>query len=80
MAPQATSFLGDKPIGRIGFWATQLAGLHVFGSSSDPEACRAVLRRAVALGVDHIDTAQYYGPAVVNDLIPRGTLALPRQT
>jgi pyridoxine 4-dehydrogenase len=64
-----TSFLGDKPIKRIGFGAMQLAGPGVFGPPKDPEAARAVLRRAIELGVDHIDTAQYYGPDVVNDLI-----------
>jgi aryl-alcohol dehydrogenase-like predicted oxidoreductase len=65
----ATSFLGDKPIGRIGFGAMQLAGPGVFGPPSDPASARAVLRRAIELGVDHIDTSQYYGPDVVNDLI-----------
>ena len=64
-----TSFLGGKPINRIGFGAMQLAGPGVFGAPSDPEAARAVLRRAVELGVDHIDTSQYYGPDVVNELI-----------
>jgi pyridoxine 4-dehydrogenase len=64
-----TSFLGDKPIGRIGFGAMQLAGPGVFGPPHDPDAARAVLRRAIELGVDHIDTSQYYGPDVVNDLI-----------
>jgi aryl-alcohol dehydrogenase-like predicted oxidoreductase len=63
------SFLGDKPIGRIGFGAMQLAGPGVFGPPRDPDAARAVLRRAIELGVDHIDTSQYYGPDVVNDLI-----------
>jgi pyridoxine 4-dehydrogenase len=69
MASLPTSFLGDKPVRRIGFGAMQLAGPGVFGPPSDPDAARAVLRRAVELGVDHIDTAQYYGPDVVNDLI-----------
>ena len=64
-----TSFLGDKPINRIGFGAMQLAGPGVFGPPSDPEGARAVLRRAVELGVDHIDTSQFYGPNVVNELI-----------
>jgi pyridoxine 4-dehydrogenase len=68
-----TSYLGDKPINRVGFGAMQLAGPGVFGPPRDPEAARAVLRRAIELGVDHIDTAQYYGPDVVNDLI-RDTL------
>jgi aryl-alcohol dehydrogenase-like predicted oxidoreductase len=47
----------------------QLAGPGVFGPPRDPDAARAVLRRAVELGVDHIDTSQYYGPDVVNELI-----------
>jgi aryl-alcohol dehydrogenase-like predicted oxidoreductase len=64
-----TSFLGEKPINRIGFGAMQLAGPGVFGPPRDPDAARAVLRRAIELGVDHIDTSQYYGPNVVNDLI-----------
>ena len=64
-----TSFLGDKPVHRIGFGAMQLAGPGVFGPPRDPDAARAVLRRAIELGVDHIDTSQYYGPDVVNDLI-----------
>ena len=64
-----TSFLGDKPVNRIGFGAMQLAGPGVFGPPRDPDAARAVLRRAIELGVDHIDTSQYYGPDVVNDLI-----------
>jgi aryl-alcohol dehydrogenase-like predicted oxidoreductase len=64
-----TTYLGDKPINRIGLGAMQLAGPGVFGPPHDPAAVRAVLRRAIELGVDHIDTAQYYGPDVVNDLI-----------
>jgi aryl-alcohol dehydrogenase-like predicted oxidoreductase len=47
----------------------QLAGPRVFGPPADPASARAVLRRAIELGVDHIDTAQYYGPDVVNELI-----------
>ncbi len=64
-----TSFMGDKPVNRIGLGAMQLAGPGVFGPPRDPDAVRAVLRRAIELGVNHIDTAQYYGPDVVNDLI-----------
>jgi aryl-alcohol dehydrogenase-like predicted oxidoreductase len=64
-----TSFLGAKPINRVGFGAMQLAGPGVFGPPSNPEGARAVLRRAVELGIDHIDTAQFYGPNVVNELI-----------
>jgi pyridoxine 4-dehydrogenase len=64
-----TTFLGDKPVKRMGYGAMQLAGPGIFGPPSDPDAARAVLRRAIELGVDHIDTSQYYGPDVVNDLI-----------
>jgi pyridoxine 4-dehydrogenase len=64
-----TTFLGDKPINRMGLGAMQLAGPGVFGPPRDPREARRVLRRAIELGVDHIDTAQYYGPDVVNDLI-----------
>jgi pyridoxine 4-dehydrogenase len=66
---KTTSFIGNKPVNRIGLGAMQLAGPGVFGPPRDPDAARAVLRRAIELGVDHIDTAQYYGPDVVNDLI-----------
>ncbi len=72
-----TTYLGDKPIGRIGFGAMQLAGPGVFGPPRDPEAARSVLRRAIELGVDHIDTSQYYGPDVVNDLIREALYPYP---
>jgi aryl-alcohol dehydrogenase-like predicted oxidoreductase len=74
-----TSFLGNKPVNRIGFGAMQLAGPGVFGPPRDPDAARAVLRRAIELGVDHIDTAQYYGPDVVNDLIREALHPYPTQ-
>jgi aryl-alcohol dehydrogenase-like predicted oxidoreductase len=64
-----SSFMGNKPVNRIGFGAMQLAGPGVFGPPRDPSAALAILRRAIELGVDHIDTSQYYGPDVVNDLI-----------
>jgi aryl-alcohol dehydrogenase-like predicted oxidoreductase len=69
MTQTQTSLLGDKPVQRIGFGAMQLAGPGVFGPPRDPDAARALLRRAIELGVDHIDTSQFYGPDVVNDLI-----------
>src|SRR5579859_7439575 len=72
-----TSFLGDKPIRRIGLGAMQLAGPGVFGPPRDPDAARAVLLRAIELGVDHIDTSQYYGPDIVNDLIRRTLYPYP---
>jgi pyridoxine 4-dehydrogenase len=64
-----TAKLGDHDVRRIGFGAMQLAGPGVFGPPRDRDAALAVLRRAVELGVDHVDTSQYYGPDVVNELI-----------
>jgi aryl-alcohol dehydrogenase-like predicted oxidoreductase len=64
-----TAKLGNHDVGRIGFGAMQLAGPGVFGPPRDRDAALAVLRRAVELGVGHIDTSQYYGPDVVNALI-----------
>ena len=61
--------LGNHDVGRIGFGAMQLAGPGVFGLPGDRAAALAVLRRAIELGVDHLDTSQYYGPDVVNALI-----------
>src|SRR3954469_4866211 len=69
MATNQTAKLGSHTVQRIGFGAMQLAGPGVFGPPRDPDAARAVLRRAIELGVDHIDTSQYYGPDVVNELI-----------
>jgi pyridoxine 4-dehydrogenase len=74
--------LGPFSVSRIGFGAMQLPGPGVFGPPLDRDEAVAVLRRAVELGVDHIDTAQYYGPGVANELIREalhpypGTLAL----
>ena len=61
--------LGSRTVSRIGFGAMQLPGPGVFGPPRDRDQAIAVLRRAVELGVDHIDTAQYYGPDVANELI-----------
>lgn len=64
-----TVALVGRPVGRIGFGAMQLPGPRVFGPPRDRAEALAVLRRAVELGVNHIDTAQYYGPDVANELI-----------
>jgi len=61
--------LGARSVSRIGFGAMQLPGPGVFGPPRDRDEALAVLRRAIELGVDHIDTAQYYGPDVANELI-----------
>jgi pyridoxine 4-dehydrogenase len=61
--------LGPVTVSRIGFGAMQLPGPGVFGPPRDRSAAITVLRRAAELGVDHIDTAQFYGPDVANELI-----------
>jgi len=64
-----TYTIGDRTVRRLGYGAMQLAGPHVFGPPKDAEAARAVLREAVELGVNHIDTSDFYGPHVTNQLI-----------
>ncbi|MEE4233259.1 aldo/keto reductase family oxidoreductase [Pseudomonas viridiflava] len=64
-----TFLLGDLRVNRMGYGAMQLAGPQVFGPAKDPAAAVAVLREAVAAGVNHIDTADFYGPHVTNQLI-----------
>ena len=61
--------LGDRPVGRVGYGAMQLAGPGVFGPPKDHAAALAVLREAVAAGVNHIDTSDFYGPHITNQLI-----------
>jgi pyridoxine 4-dehydrogenase len=61
--------LGTRRVKRAGYGAMQLAGPGVFGAPKDRQAALAVLREAVASGVDHIDTSDYYGPHVTNQLI-----------
>src|SRR5580692_585218 len=61
--------LGQATVYRVGFGAKQLPGPGVSGPPRDRDAAIGVLRRAAELGVDHIDTAQYYGPNVANELI-----------
>ena len=61
--------LGDRSVRRLGYGAMQLAGKGVFGPPKDHDAAIAVLREAVANGVNHIDTSDYYGPYVTNRLI-----------
>jgi aryl-alcohol dehydrogenase-like predicted oxidoreductase len=65
-------------VNRMGYGAMQLAGPHVFGPPKDPEAAVAVLREAVASGVDHIDTSDFYGPHVTNQIIKRALHPYPK--
>lgn len=64
-----TYTLGDRTVRRLGYGAMQLAGPGVFGPPKDPAAARAVLREAVAAGVNHIDTSDFYGPHITNQII-----------
>jgi aryl-alcohol dehydrogenase-like predicted oxidoreductase len=69
--------LGARNVKRIGFGAMQLAGPGVFGPPPDRSAALAVLRGAIEAGVNHIDTAQYYGPDIVNELIREALYPYP---
>lgn len=70
--------LGSHTVKRLGYGAMQLAGPHVFGPPKDRDAAIAVLREAVASGVDHIDTSDYYGPHVTNQLIREALAPYPQ--
>ncbi|MEO5758134.1 MAG: aldo/keto reductase, partial [Mesorhizobium sp.] len=61
--------LGDRTVNRLGYGAMQLAGPGVFGPPKDRDGAIAVLREAVASGVNHIDTSDFYGPHVTNQII-----------
>jgi pyridoxine 4-dehydrogenase len=67
--PGGTAMLAGRHVARIGYGAMQLPGPGVLGPPRNRAVALAVLRRAVELGVNHIDTAQYYGPDVSNELI-----------
>jgi len=64
-----TFILGDRNVNRLGYGAMQLAGKGVFGPPKDRDAAVAVLRAAVEAGVNHIDTSDFYGPHVTNQII-----------
>jgi pyridoxine 4-dehydrogenase len=69
--------LGQWRVHRIGYGAMQLAGDGVFGPPRDRDEALRVLRAAIDAGVNHIDTAQYYGPRVVNELIREALYPYP---
>jgi pyridoxine 4-dehydrogenase len=64
-----TFSLGSRSVNRLGYGAMQLAGPRVFGPPKDRDAALAVLRAAVTSGVNHIDTSDFYGPHITNQLI-----------
>jgi pyridoxine 4-dehydrogenase len=72
-----TAKLGNHTVRRMGYGAMQLAGPRVFGPPKDPDAAVAVLREAVGAGVNHIDTSDFYGPHVTNQLIRRALHPYP---
>jgi len=69
--------LGGRLVRRFGYGAMQLAGPGVFGPPRDPAAALAVLREALALGVNHIDTSDFYGPHITNQLIREALAPYP---
>jgi pyridoxine 4-dehydrogenase len=67
----------DITLSRMGYGAMQLAGPHVFGPPADRDAALAVLREAVAAGINHIDTSDFYGPHVTNQIIKEALAPYP---
>ena len=70
--------LGNRQVSRLGYGAMQLAGPGVFGPPTNPHAALAVLREVVASGVNHIDTADFYGPHVTNQIIREALHPYPK--
>ena len=77
LAAAGTFALGQRHVKRLGYGAMQLAGPHVFGPPRDPDAARAVLREAIAQGINHIDTSDFYGPHITNQLIREALPSYP---
>jgi pyridoxine 4-dehydrogenase len=75
--PTDLVLLANHPVGRMGFGAMQLPGPGVFGPPKDKEAALGILRHVVDVGVNHIDTAQFYGPDVANQLIHQALSPYP---
>jgi pyridoxine 4-dehydrogenase len=69
----------DLILTRVGYGAMQLAGPHVFGPPADHEGALAVLREVVALGINHIDTSDFYGPHITNQLVKEALHPYPEQ-
>ncbi len=79
LANAATFEMGDRVVKRLGYGAMQLAGPGVFGPPKDRTAALAVLREAVASGVDHIDTSDAYGPHVTNQILREALHPYPKE-
>src|ERR1700761_4781400 len=78
LARAGTFALGDRRVKRLGYGAMQLAGPGVFGPPRDRAEAVAVLREAVAAGVDHIDTSDFYGPHITNEIIREALHPYPK--
>src|ERR1700736_6396504 len=72
-----TVTLGDLTVNRLGFGAMRITGPGIWGPPADPEECKRVLRRAVELGVNFIDTADSYGPHVSEELLAEALFPYP---
>jgi aryl-alcohol dehydrogenase-like predicted oxidoreductase len=79
LAKAGTFKMGDRIVKRLGYGAMQLAGPGVFGPPRDRNAALAVLREAVASGVDHIDTSDIYGPHVTNQILREALHPYPKE-
>ncbi|MGD0391306.1 MAG: oxidoreductase [Acidimicrobiales bacterium] len=75
--PNESVLLGGRPVRRMGFGAMQLPGPGVFGPPRDRDVALAVVRQAIDAGVNHIDTAQFYGPDVANELLREALYPYP---
>jgi pyridoxine 4-dehydrogenase len=75
--PGGSYLLGDLEVNRVGYGAMQLSGPGIFGPPKDRDAALAVLREAVDLGINHIDTSDYYGPYVTNEIIREALAPYP---
>lgn len=78
LSKAGTYTLGDRAVNRMGYGAMQLAGPQVFGPPKDHAGALAVLREAVAAGVNHIDTSDFYGPHVTNRIIREALAPYPQ--
>jgi pyridoxine 4-dehydrogenase len=73
-----TFLLGNRPVRRVGYGAMQLAGKGVFGPPKDRTTAIAVLKEAAASGVNHVDTSDFYGPHITNQIIREALHPYPR--
>ncbi|WP_448099907.1 aldo/keto reductase family oxidoreductase [Luteibacter jiangsuensis] len=78
LSKAGTYTLGDRAVNRMGYGAMQLAGPQVFGPPKDHAGALAVLREAIATGVNHIDTSDFYGPHVTNRIIREALAPYPQ--